>query len=226
MINPPKALATAFLVAVLTAASSSAHPVDEQANFVFDTLGPIACELPPPNFDISPFRALADSQDTPLAIGEISGALDARIAGGVLYGADAGGGHVVNFQGMLLDDDPELRMLCLVLVRLGEFDAQAELAAAIVGEEGLDAASDGDFLGVLKIVRRDVQGNPEVLRAGRVDGGSARMDAPRDGSMAGTISIQGRFTMAGLEDVQPFASTMTFPFAQDAIRPALRLTRN
>jgi len=220
-------LALTALAGTVIIGPGTVHALDAQNDFVFDVLGSIVCELPPPSFDISQFRAYAtNTPEAPLARGEIVGAFDAAFAGGALYGTDKGGGYVVGVQGMLLDGDPELRMLCLVFVRLGAFDAQAEITAAIIGEDGLDAASDGDFLGVFKIVRRNAEGESETVGAGRVQSGTARIQSIEGGSIAGTISMEGTHTTIGGGQEVPFSATVAFPAAQNVIRPALRLNRN
>ncbi len=225
MLNLPMrrarcAVAIAGISLLAVAANAPVLAIEPQADFVFDALGPAACEMPPPGFDIARFKALAEgSPDAPIARGEIGGALATGFAGGGLYGADEAGGFVVGVQGMLLDDAPEPTMLCLVLVRLGDGDGTA---GPVVGENGLDAAADGAFFGVFKLVQRDADGAPGTVATGIVETGEAAFR--RDGDLlSGAISIQGSQATAG--DVQRFSARIEFPRAENVLRPALRLNR-
>ena len=219
--------AAALLAGATVPAAATATTVAGQAAFVFDRLGPIACELPPTGFDLSGFRRMVKGDpDAPLARGQIGGALEAEFAGGGLYGADPGGGYVVSIQGMLLDDGPQLTMLCLVLVRLGPSGGPGPAAGPIVGEDGLDAAADGAFLGVFKLVRRDAAGRPETFAEGRVTGGRAAFERVEGDIIAGSVSVEGEMASAGTPAARPFTARIQVPRAERVIRPALRLQRN
>ncbi len=216
--------AAAAATGALACLATTAAAVEPQAAFVFDALGPAACEMQPPSFDISQFRAYADSTpDAPIARGELSGGLTGSFAGGGLYGADEQGGFVIGVQGMLFDDAPQLNMLCMVLVRLGESDSNA---GPVVGETGIDSAADGSFLGVFKLVRRDAQGAPETFANGTVDTGNASFGMFDGILVEGAISIEGSYTLAGDSETRPFNATIAIPRAKNVLRPALRLSRN
>ena len=211
------AVASFCLVAGVTTPTPAIEP---QADFVFDALGPAACEMPPAGFDIAQFKALAEgSPEAPIARGEIGGALTTGFAGGGLYGADGEGGFVVGVQGMLLDDSPEPTMLCMVLVRLGDSEATA---GPVVGESGLDAAADGAFLGVFKLVQRDGDGMPGTVATGTVETGDAAFQLEGD-LLSGAISIAG--SQVNADGPQPFSARIEFPRAENVLRPALRLNR-
>lgn len=219
-----RSLAVAALLGFLAGAATPVLAVEAQAEYVFDALGPVACEIPPPSFDVSQFRTYADNNpDAPIARGELRGTMNMSFAGGGLYGADDEGGFVVGVQGMLFDDSPELTMLCVVLVRLGE---SGETAGTVVGEKGLDAASDGSFFGVYKLVRRNAGGVPETFATGAVDSGTASFGMFDGVLVDGSITIEGSYTLAGGDNAQPFFASVRIPRAENVIRPALRLTRN
>lgn len=216
--------AIAVAIALLAFSAGPARSVEPHADFVFDALGPAACEMPPPSFDISQFRAYADNTpDAPVARGELSGGLTTSFAGGGLYGADEQGGFVIGVQGMLFDDAPELTMLCMVLVRLGDSDGNA---GPVVGEAGMDSAGDGSFLGVFKLVQRDAQGAPETFATGTVDTGNASFGMFDGILVEGAISIEGSYTLASGSEARPLSATITIPRAENVLRPALRLSRN
>ncbi|MEO3388949.1 hypothetical protein [Mesorhizobium sp. CAU 1741] len=197
--------------------------VEPQADFVFDALGPVACEIPPAGFDISQFRAYAENKaDAHLVRGEIGGTLATSFAGGGLYGADDAGGFVVAVQGMLFDDAPELTMLCMVLVRVGESD---DTAGPIVGEVGLDAAADGSFLGVFKLVRRNADGVPATVATGSVESGTASFVMFGGILVDGSIAVEGSYTPQDAAEPLPFSASIAVPRAENVIRPALRLSR-
>lgn len=218
------ALRGAAAVALLACLTTGAAAVEPQADFVFDALGPAACEMPPPSFEVSQFRAYTENTpDAPIATGELSGGMTASFAGGGLYGADDGGGFVVGVQGMLFDDAPDLTMLCLVLVRLGEID---ETAGAIVGENGIDAAADGSFLGVFKLVRRNAEGAPETFATGAVESGTASFGMFDGILVEGAITVEGSYTLTDSEEARPLTARITIPRAESVLRPALRLSRN
>jgi hypothetical protein len=214
----------AAMIGVLVCLTTSAAAVEPQADFVFGALGPAACEMPPPSFDLSQFRGYAENTpDAPLARGQLSGGLTASLAGGGLYGADEAGGFVVGVQGMLFDDAPDLTMLCMVLIRLGESD---ETAGAIVGEAGLDAAPDGSFLGVFKLVRRGADGAPDTYADGRIDAGWAQFTIAGDLLVDGSVSLRGVATPRDGTAASPLTFSIHVPVAENVLRPALRLTRN
>ena len=214
----------AAAVALLASLATSAAAVEPQADFVFDALGPASCEMPPPSFDIAQFRGYAENRpDAPIARGELSGGMATSFAGGGLYGADDAGGFVVGVQGMLFDDAPELTMLCMVLVRLGE---SGETAGAIVGENGIDAAADGSFLGVFKLVRRNAEGAPETFATGAVESGTASFGMFDGILVEGAITAEGSYTLADSEEARPLTARITIPRAENVLRPALRMTRN
>lgn len=217
-------LAALTLLAATAAQAQPGPQVEPQADFVFDTLGPAACDMPPPGFDISQFRNLVESTpDAPVTRGEIAGALTAGFAGGGLYGTDAGGGLVVGVQGMVFDDAPALTMLCMVLVRLGDSDATS---GAIVGEDGLAGAPDGAFLGVFKLVQRNDADVPVTLAAGTVDGGTISFDL-RDGLLVdGSVTAEGSYRQLASGEALPFSARITIPRAENVLRPALRLARD
>lgn len=202
----------------------SAQAATPQTDLIFDVLGPMVCEMPPPSFDISQFRTLAETTpDAPIARGEIGGALSTSFAGGGLYGADAQGGFVVGVQGMLFDGAPELTMLCMILVRLGD---TTETAGPVVGEKGLDAAPEGAFLGVFKLVRRAADGQPATFATGTVTGGTARFDRAGEKLTGGVITVEGSYAPADKAESLPFSATIAIPGADNVIRPALRLNRD
>ena len=221
--NGPRGLKVLAIGAFVSFATS-AMAVERQADFVFDALGPVACEVPPAGFDISQFRAYAqNTPDAPLVRGEIGGALATSFAGGGLYGADEAGGFVVGVQGMLFDDAPELTMMCMVLVRLGESE---ETTGPIVGENGLDAAADGSFLGVFKLVRRNADGIPATVATGTVESGTARFGMFDGILVDGSIVVEGSYTLENAPRPLPFSASIAIPRAENVIRPALRLSRN
>lgn len=210
-------------LALLAATAVQAQP-EPQADFVFDTLGPAACEMPPPGFDISQFRNLVESTpDAPVTRGEISGRLTAGFAGGGLYGTDAGGGLVVGIQGMVFDDAPVLTMLCMVLVRLGDSDATS---GAIVGEGGLDGAPDGAFLGVFKLVQRNDADVPVTLATGSVESGAISFDLREGFLVDGSVTLEGSYRQLASDEAQPFSARIAIPRAENVLRPALRLARD
>ena len=216
--------ATGIAIGLSAALATSALALEPQAPIVFDTLGPAACDMPPPSFDISAFRTYAETTpDAPIARGELGGSLTGAFAGGGLYGADEAGGFVVGVQGMLLGDEPALTMLCLVLVRLGEAEA---FAGAVVGEDGLDDAADGAFLGVFKLVRRNADGVPETIATGSVEGGAASFGMVDGILVEGAVTIEGTLTLATDGEVRPIAASVAIPRAENVLRPALRLTRD
>lgn len=221
--SAPRAAAVA-MVGAFACLSATALAVERQADFVFDALGPAACEMPPPSFDTSQFREYAENTpDAPIARGELSGGMTASLAGGGLYGADAAGGFVIGVQGMLFDGDPDLTMLCMVLIRLGESE---ETAGAVVGENGIDVAADGSFLGVFKLVRRDAQGAPETFAIGTVESGSASFGMFDGILVEGAVTVEGSYTPVDAGDPQPISVSITIPRAENVLRPALRLSRN
>lgn len=201
-----------------------AAAIEPQSDFVFEALGPMACEMPPAGFDISQFRTFAENTpDAPITRGQIAGGLATSFAGGGFYGADDQSGFVVGVQGMLFDDAPELTMLCLVLVRLGNTEATA---GPIVGEDGLDSASDGSFFGVFKLVQRNADGVAATTASGSVETGTARFEI-RDGILVnGTIALEGSLMPAGDGPSRPFSATIDIPRAENVIRPVLRLNRS
>lgn len=214
-------------LALLAATAVQAQPgsrVEPQADFVFGALGPAACEMPPPGFDISQFRTFVESTpDAPVTRGEISGARAAGFAGGGLFGTDAGGGLVVGVQGMMFDDAPALTMLCMVLVRLGESDATS---GAIVGEAGMADAPDGAFLGVFKLVQRTDADVPVTLASGTVESGTVSFDL-RDGLLVdGSVTVEGSYRQLPTDEALPFAARIAIPRAENVLRPALRLARD
>lgn len=216
--------AAGMAIGLSAALATSALALEPQAPVVFDTLGPAACEMPPPHFDVSAFKTYAETTpDAPIARGKLGGSLTDAFAGGGLYGADEAGGFVVGVQGMLLGDDPALTVLCLVLVRLGEADA---FAGAIVGEDRLDGAADGAFLGVFKLVRRNADGMPETLATGSVEGGAASFGMVDGILVDGTVTIEGTITLAADGEVRPITASIAIPRAENVLRPALRLTRD
>lgn len=217
-------IAALALLAATAAQAQPASQVAPQADFVFDTLGPAACEMPPPGFDISQFRTFVETKpDAPVTKGEISGGLAAGFAGGGLYGTDAGGGLVVGVQGMVFDDAPALTMLCMVLVRLGDSDATS---GAIVGEAGMADAPDGAFLGVFKLVQRNDADVPVTLATGTVDGGSVSFDL-RDGLLVdGSVTVEGSYRQLPTDEAVPFSARIAIPRAENVLRPALRLARD
>ena len=220
-LRAPAALLGLGLCAGLASPVSAVEP---QAAYVFDALGPIACEMPPAGFDIAQFRTFAENTpDAPIARGEIAGELSTPFAGGGLYGADDAGGLVVGVQGMLFDDQPELTMLCMVLVRLGDADGTE---GPIVGESGMDAASDGAFLGVFKLVRQGPDGMPATYASGTVETGTARFDMVEGMLVDGSIAVEGSYTLAGDGQARPMTASIEVPRAENVIRPALRLSRN
>jgi hypothetical protein len=224
-ISPRRRYAAAFGLFCLGAALAPPGLASEpQAGFVFDTLGPAACEMPPASFDLSQFRAYAEATpDAPIARGEIAGSPAIPFAGGGLYGADDGGGFVVGVQGMLFDDGPQLTMLCLVLVRLGDSD---ETAGTVVGEDGLDAAPDGSFLGVFKLVRRSADGASTTHADGRIERGSAQFTIAGGLLIDGSVSIEGVATPLDGTPASALTFSIQVPVAENVLRPALRLTRN
>lgn len=214
----------AAAIALFASLATSAAAVEPQADFVFDALGPASCEMPPPSFDMAQFRGYAkNTPDAPIARGELSGGMTTSFAGGGLYGADDAGGFVVGAQGMLFDDAPELTMLCMVLVRLGE---SGETAGAIVGENGIDAAADGFFLGVFKLVRRNTEGAPETFATGAVESGTASFGMFDGILVEGAITVEGSYTLTDSEEARPLTARITIPRAENVLRPALRLSRN
>lgn len=214
----------AAVVGLFVCVATSAAAVEPQHNFVFDALGHAACEMPPPSFDIAQFRGYSENTpDAPIARGELSGGMTTSFAGGGLYGADDAGGFVVGVQGMLFDDAPELTMLCMVLVRLGE---SGETAGAIVGENGIDAAADGSFLGVFKLVRRNAEGAPETFATGTVESGTASFGMFDGILVEGAITVEGSYTLTDSEEARPLTARITIPRAENVLRPALRLSRN
>lgn len=219
-----RSLAVAALLGSLAGAAAPALAVEAQADFVFDALGPVACEMPPLGFDVSQFRTFAENTpDAPIARGELQGGINTSFAGGGLYGADGEGGFVVGVQGMLFDDGPDLTMLCMVLVRLGQSD---DTAGSVVGEDGLDAAPDGSFFGVYKLERRNADGAPETFATGAVESGTASFGMFDGVLVEGSITIEGSYTLAGGDTAQPLSANIQIPRAENVIRPALRLTRN
>ena len=217
-------LAALALLAATAVQAQTGSQVAPQADFVFDTLGPAACEMPPPGFDVSQFRAYVESTpDAPVTRGEISGARAGGFAGGGLYGTDAGGGLVVGVQGMMFDDGPTLTMLCMVLVRLGDSDATS---GAIVGEAGMADAPDGAFLGVFKLVQRNDADVPVTLASGTVDGGTVSFDL-RDGFLVdGSVTIEGSYRQLPTDEALPLSARIAIPRAENVLRPALRLARD
>lgn len=214
----------ATAVALLASLATSAVAVEPQADFVVEALGPASCEMPPPSFDIAQFRGYAENTpDAPIARGALSGGMTTSFAGGGLYGTDDSGGYVVGVQGMLFDDAPKLTMLCIVLVRLGESD---ETAGPIVGESGIDAAADGSFLGVFKLVRRNAEGAPETFATGAVENGTARFGMLDGILVEGAITVDGSYILADSEEARPLTARITIPRAENVLRPALRLSRN
>jgi hypothetical protein len=203
--------AAAATVVALAWLTTSAAAVEPQADLVFDALGPAACEMPPPSFD------------APIAMGELSGGMTSSFAGGGLYGSDEAGGFVVGVQGMLFDDAPELTMLCMVLVRLG---ASEETAGSVVGENGIDDAADGTFLGVFKLVRHGAGGAPETFAAGAVESGSVSFGMFDCILVEGVVAVEGSYTLASDSETRPFNASITIPRAENVLRPALRLSRN
>jgi len=221
--SPLRAIAAIGAVVLCAGAATPALAVEAQAEFVFDALGPAACEVPPPTFDLSRFRTFADNTpDAPIARGELQGGLDARFAGGGLYGADEGGGFVVGVQGMLFDEGPDLTMLCLVLVRLGETD---RTAGPIVGEDGLEGAAVGSFLGVFKLVRRNAEGVAVTFATGAVTSGTASFGLFDGILVDGSITIEGSYAPAGEATARPLSASIRIPRAENVLRPALRLNR-
>jgi hypothetical protein len=213
----------ATTVGFLALLATGPAAIASQADFVFDALGPAACEVPPPSFDIAQFRAFADGNpDAPIARGEIGGTMETAFAGGGLYGADEAGGFVVGVQGMLLDDAADLTMLCLVLTRLGDSD---EKAGAIVGEAGMGAAVDGSFLGVFKLVRRDADGRAATYASGTVERGEASFGMFDGILVEGKITIDGAYTLVGSEEARPLTARITIPRAENVLSPALILSR-
>lgn len=216
--------AAAATVVALAWLTTSAAAVEPQADLVFDALGPAACEMPPPSFDVSQFRTYAESTpDAPIARGELSGGMTSSFAGGGLYGSDEAGGFVVGVQGMLFDDAPELTMLCMVLVRLG---ASEETAGSVVGENGIDDAADGSFLGVFKLVRHGAGGAPETFAAGAVESGSVSFGMFDGILVEGVVAVEGSYTLASDSETRPFNASITIPRAENVLRPALRLSRD
>tara|TARA_R110002020_G_scaffold375654_1_gene586867 strand:+ start:2695 stop:3369 length:675 start_codon:yes stop_codon:yes gene_type:complete len=220
-LSPPaRCLAAAILFGLTASQAVAAEP---QADFVFDALGPAACEMPPAGFEISQFRTYAENTpDAPIARGEIGGPLATTFAGGGLYGTGDQGGFVVGVQGMLFDDDPELTIMCLVLVRLGDADGTA---GPVVGEDGLDTAPDGAFLGVLKLVRRDSNGLPVTFASGSVQSGQADFETVDGLLVNGSVTLEGTYTPAAGGPAKPFSATIDIPRAENVLRPALRLNR-
>jgi hypothetical protein len=124
---------------------------------------------------------------------------------------------------MLFDDGPQLTMLCLVLVRLGDSD---ETAGTVVGEDGLDAAPDGSFLGVFKLVRRGVDDAPATYADGRIERGSAQFTIAGGLLIDGSVSIEGVATPLDGTPASALTFSIQVPVAENVLRPALRLTRN
>src|SRR5690606_35156581 len=99
-------------------------------------------------------------------------------------------------------------------------------AGPIVGEDGMDAAADGSFLGVFKLVRRNADGAADTFATGAVDGGTASFGLFDGILVEGAITIEGSYTMAGSQEPQPLSARITIPRAENVLRPALRLSRN
>ncbi|QOW19871.1 hypothetical protein INQ41_02025 [Lysobacter ciconiae] len=219
-----RVLMPAVLAATLAVAAPAAA-MESQADFMFEMLGAMTCEPPPREFDLAEYRQMvSDNPELPLTRGTMEGGMSSSLAGGTAYGDDGRGSYMVGMQGILLDHSDDVTALCVILAHIGQ-KAAGPASGAIFGEENIEASSDGDFLGVFKLVTTDERDHSRTYATGTVSGGSLTLDELERDVVAGSLVLEGSYTPVGTKSVMPLSVSVAIPRAENVLEPVWTLER-